>query len=129
MTNRQPESRAGPFGSEFPPFDVSVRSDRASTLVVEVQGELDLATGPILHQHLEPYQGVPERDGAPQGIVYHLSDLRFMDATGLDALLTAIDGPGPHTITVREPSPQVRRVLELVGLDSMIEDGNQSSDP
>lgn len=129
MTNRQPESRAGPFGSDFPPFDVSVRSGRAPTLVVEVQGELDLATGPILRQHLEPYRRVSGRDGAPQRIVYHLSDLHFMDATGLDALLTAIEGHGPDTITVQEPSPRVRRVLELVGLDWIIEDEKQRANP
>lgn len=44
-----------------------------------------------------------------------------MDASGLRALLTAIDGQGPETITIRNPSSQVRRLLELVDLDSMIE--------
>lgn len=125
MTNRQSGSRAGPSGFDLPPFEVSVRSDRASSLVVAVEGELDLATGPILQQHLEPYREVPERQGSLQRIVYHLSDLHFMDATGLEALLTAIDGHGPHSITVREPSRQVRRVLKLVGLDWMIEDEKQ----
>lgn len=128
MTNRQTGSRAGPYGYDFPSFEVSVRSDSA-TLMVEVEGELDLATGPILKQHLQPYNGLPESNGSPQRIVYHLSDLHFMDATGLEALLTAIDGHGPHTITVREPSRQVRRVLELLGLDSMIEDENQKANP
>lgn len=121
MTNRQPESRAGPIGNGLPPFHVSVRRDDAS-LVVEVEGELDLATGPILQQRLERYQEMPERQGSLQRIVYCLSDLRFMDATGLEALLTASEGHGPHSITVRGPSRQVRRVLELVGLDWMIED-------
>lgn len=128
MTNRPTGSRAGPFGYDFPSFEVSVRSDGASTLTVEVEGELDLATGPILKKHLEPYNGVPNGNRSPQRVVYHLSDLRFMDATGLEALLTAIEGHGPHTITVREPSSQVRRVLELVGLDSMIDDENQRAD-
>lgn len=122
MTNRQPESTAGPSGYDFPPFSVAVRSDGASSLVVEVEGELDLATGPVLQQHLGSYQEMPEREGPFPRIVYHLADLHFMDATGLEALLTAIDGHGPHSITVREPSRQVRRVFELVGLAWMIED-------
>lgn len=121
MTNTHQATRAGPFGHESPPFDVSVRSGSASALVVEVRGELDLATGPILHQHLQPYRGLPTSNGRPRRIIYQLSDLRFMDATGLRALLTAIDGHSPQTITVREPSPPVRRVFELVGLKSMIE--------
>lgn len=130
MTNKepeQPESRAGPPGYDFRPFDVSVRTDGAAHLVIEVEGELDLATGPILRQHLKPYQAVPERQDSLHRIVYHLSDLRFMDATGLQALLTAVDGHGPHTITFREPSPQVRRLLELVGLDWMIDDRNEKA--
>lgn len=122
MTNRQPESRAGPFGYDLPSFHVSVRNDGATSLVVDVEGELDLATGPILRQRLESYQQMPERQDPLQTIVFHLSHLRFMDATGLEALLTAMEGHGPHSITVRQPSPQVRRVLELVGLDWMIED-------
>lgn len=122
MTNRHTESRAGPPGYDFLPFEVAVRSDSASTLVVEVRGELDLATGPILHRHLQPYNRPPNSDGHPRRIVYELSGLRFMDACGLTALLTAVDGHGSDTITVREPSSPVRRVLELVGLGSMIED-------
>lgn len=122
MTHRQTQSTAGPPGYGFPPLHVSVQCKTASTLVISVGGELDLATGPVLHQHLEPYNGLPESDGHPQRIVYHLADLEFMDASGLAALLTAIDGHGPHTITVRKPSPLVRRVLELVDMGSMIED-------
>lgn len=122
MTSVYPESRAGPSDYLLPPFAVSVRSNGASTLVVDVRGELDLATVPMLQQHLRPFNGSPNGNGHPRKIIYQLSDLRFMDATGLTALLTAIDGHGPPTITVREPSPPVRRVLELVGLGSMIED-------
>lgn len=122
MTNRQIQSGAGPSGCGFPLLHVSVQSEAGSTLVIEVGGELDLATGPVLHRHLELYNGLPESNGRPQRIAYDLSDLRFMDASGLTALLTAIDGHGRHTITVRKPSPPVRRVLEILELDSMIEE-------
>lgn len=129
MTNRTFESAAGPPGYDFPPLDVSARSDGASALIVAVSGELDLATAPILRRHLESYNGLPKSNGHPRRIIYHLSELRFMDATGLTALLTAIDGHGRHTITVREPSPLVRRVLDLVGLASIIENADQESHP
>lgn len=124
MSNRNLRSTVGPPGYDFSHFGVSVVSDDGTLLVVEVRGELDVATGPVLHEHLEPYKALPKSDGHLRRIVYDLSDLRFMDATGLRALLTAIDGHGPNTIAVRQPSRQVRRILELVGLDSMIENPN-----
>ncbi len=122
MTVRTSESRAGPSGYDPPPFDVAVRSEESSAWVVEVRGELDLATGPMLKQHLEVYNNPSGNNGHPRRVIYLLSDLGFMDASGLHALLTAVDGHGPETITIREPSFPVRRLLELVDLDSMIEE-------
>lgn len=115
------ESGAGPSGYEPPVFGVSVRSDDPSAWVIEVRGELDLATGPMLKQHLESYNDPSGNDGHPQRIVYLLSELEFMDPSGLRALLSAVDGHA-ETITIRAPSSRVRRLLELVGLDSMIEE-------
>jgi len=117
------ESRAGPSVYDSPPLDVAVRSEESSAWVIEVRGELDLSTGPMLKQHLEPYNNPSANGGHPRRIVYLLPDLEFMDASGLHALLGAVDGHGPETITIREPSSSVCRLLELVGLHSMIEEG------
>lgn len=122
MTDIISEPRAGPSGYDTALLDVSVRSDGPSSWVVEVRGELDLFTGPLLKQHLQPYNDPSWTNGHPRRIVYLLSDLEFMDASGLNALLGAVDGYGPGTITIREPSPMVRRLLELVDLDPMIEE-------
>ncbi len=122
MTHRTSESKAGTASYDSPPFDVSVRSDDPLAWVVEVRGELDLATGPMLKQHMEPYNNPSEDDGHLRRVVYLLPGLEFIDATGLRALLDAADGRGPETITVREPSSVVCRLLELVGFDSMIEE-------
>lgn len=121
MTDTDSQPRAGPSGYDFRLLDVSVRSEDPSALVIEVRGELDLATAPILKQHLEPYSGPSGNNGNRRSIVYLLSDLAFMDLTGLNALLGAVDGNRPDTITIQEPSRQVRRLLELVGMDAMIE--------
>jgi anti-anti-sigma factor len=121
MTEIVSESRAGPSSYDPPLLDVSVRSEDPSAWVIEVRGELDLFTGPMLKQHLDPYIDPSGNDGHPRRIVYLLPELEFMDASGLRALLTAVDGHGSETITIREPSSFVCRVLELVGLDSMIE--------
>ncbi|HEU4320162.1 MAG TPA: STAS domain-containing protein [Acidimicrobiia bacterium] len=122
MTIRASEPRAGPFGHDLPPLDVAVSSEDPSAWVVTVRGELDLATGPMLKQHLEPYRDPSGSNGHRRRVIYLLPDLEFIDASGLRALLAAVDGHDPATITIREPSSLVRRVLELVGLDAMIED-------
>lgn len=122
MTIRTPESIADLSGYDSPPFDVSVRSDGPSAWVVEVRGELDLFTGPMLKRHLEPYNDPSRNNGHPRKVVYLLPELSFMDARGLHYLLNAVNGYGSATITVREPSSSVCRLLELVGLDSMIEE-------
>ena len=121
MTDRDSESRAGLSGYDPPPLDVSVRSEDPSALVIEVRGELDLCTGPMLKQQLEPFNDPSGNDG-PRRIIYVLPELEFIDASGLRALLTAVDGHSSETITIREPSSLVCRVLELVGLDSMVEE-------
>ena len=91
-------------------------------MVVEVRGDLDLATAPLLNQHLKPYTTTQNVTGQHRRrIVFLLSDVAFIDTSGLQALLGATDSHGLHTISVREPSPRVRRLLELVGMDAMIE--------
>lgn len=130
MTQVSSESRAAPSVHNPPPFGVgdptafgvAVTSEDPSAWMVEVRGELDIATGPILKQALESYNAPSGSNGHRPKLVYLLSELEFMDARGLHYLLTALDGLAPETITIREPSPFVSRVLGLVGLDSMIEE-------
>ena len=127
MTDTSFESRAARPAYGLPPFAVSVSRDEASTLLVEVRGELDIATAPTLKKHLEPYNDA-STDGRPPSIVYLLPKLDFIDSSGLQTLLTAIDGLSVETITVREPSTPVRRLLELVGMGSMIEGAGRNND-
>ena len=122
MTDTSFDSRAARPAYGLPPFTVSVRTNGPSSLLVEVRGELDIATAPILKKHLEPYNLPSGNNGRPPSIVYLLPQLDFMDSSGLQTLLTAVDGISLETITVREPSAPVRRLLELVGLGSVIED-------
>ncbi|HET9260261.1 MAG TPA: STAS domain-containing protein [Acidimicrobiia bacterium] len=122
MTVSTSVSRAGPSGYDPPNLHVSVRSEDPSAFVIEVQGELDLFTGPMLQRHLEAYNNPNGNNGHPRRVTYLLPELKFMDASGLRALLTAVDGHGSETITIREPSSSVCRLLQLAGLDSMIEE-------
>ncbi len=122
MTVSTSVSKAGPTGYDLPPLVVSVRGEDPSALVIEVQGELDLFTGPLLKRHLDSYNDPSGSNGHPRRVVYLLPALEFMDARGLHYLITAVDGHGPETITIRKPSSSVCRLLEVFGLDSMIEE-------
>jgi anti-anti-sigma factor len=110
------------LGRGPPPIDVAFKTEAPSTWVIDVRGELDLLTGPILKQHLDDYNVESGGDDHPRRIVFSLPELGFIDASGLRALLNA--GDGHSEITIRNPSAQVRRLLELVDLDSMIEPGD-----
>jgi anti-anti-sigma factor len=107
-------SMAGPASSwVVPEFSVSTRVlDREA--LVAVRGELDLATGPVLSDSVHCHDGHYER------IVFDLSDLSFIDVAGFRALLQCADEK--QVMTIRSPSPAVRRLLGLLERDSLIED-------
>ena len=97
-----------------PPFTVSVRVE-SETAIVAVGGELDLATAPILDEHLELFKGHVD------AVVFQLADLTFIDAFGLRTLLAYETSPG-QGVSMRTPSCQARRLLEIVDLESIIDD-------
>jgi anti-anti-sigma factor len=103
-------------------LDVSVRSEDRSAWMIEVRGELDLLTGQILEQRLKSHACSTGDGGHPGRIVYRLPQVEFIDVSGLDSLLAAADQHTAGSTTIRDPSPRVRRLLELVDLDSMIEE-------
>jgi anti-sigma B factor antagonist len=86
-----------------------------NTLVVRVEGELDLATAPTLWTALEQALA----DG--NQLVLDLSEVTFIDSSGLSVLIRAHQVLGPTgSLTVRSPNTQARRLFELAGIDSWI---------
>ena len=86
--------------------------------VVALRGELDACTCRGLAEHLV---------GRPGSlIVVDLSQLTFMDSSGLGAIhearREAIRGGG--NLVVCRPTPIVYRVLEITGLDTWVTDWN-----
>jgi anti-sigma B factor antagonist len=82
-------------------------------------GELDLATVPVLEDHLSPF----ENDGVA-AIMVDLRDVAFTDSTGVHALLEArqrINAGGRRFIMVGA-RPSVRRVFALTGNESLLND-------
>ena len=84
---------------------------------VALRGELDLTGAPRIEEHVQ--SALLEGDGA---YVIDLSGLRFMDSSGVNALLRArsLLGRERRDLVVICPAGPVRRVLELIGVADVL---------
>ena len=95
-----------------------VRSDRRNGVVrVVLEGELDLATVPILEEHLSSLE--------PDGVAAELIDLRdltFIDSAGLRALFAASNRArdNGHRFAVVGASEPARGLFRLSGADRLL---------
>jgi anti-sigma B factor antagonist len=94
-------------------------------LVVEVGGEVDMTSAPTLRDHLLGHIGVGE-----PCVVVDLSEVDFMDSTGLSALVVAYRQAGEigSSVVVAGAQPAVRRVLEITQLDVLLEHQDHVAD-
>lgn len=96
-------------------FEVSV-TRREGAYVVTAVGEVDVSTAPELRQRL--YE-----QPADALVVVDLSDVTFLDSTGLGVLVAALkrvrehDANGELHLVVHRP--QVSKVLEVTGLSEV----------
>jgi len=117
VVTRDLEVRGGPRVEPTPArFDVR-RVDHPLGVVLSLGGELDLATVPVLQERLDhAMRGKPT-------VVIDLSQLRFIDSSGLDLLVRAerhLRDAGVQLVLVRGPRA-VHRVFALTSLDSHFE--------
>lgn len=83
-----------------------------------VMGELDISTAPTLERAVRD-----ALDGQGGEFRLDLSQLTFMDSTGANSLLhlhKRVDGLGRRLVVV-SPTDAVRMVLEILGLDQVID--------
>ncbi len=82
-------------------------------MVLEVRGELDLASAPLLESELENGQVA-----AAKTVVLDLQGLKFIDSTGLRVILTAHDRSHERgqEFAVTRGSQQVERLLSITGV-------------
>jgi anti-sigma B factor antagonist len=100
-----------PSGSESPFRAIVTYSE--SQVVVALSGELDLAGAPQLRECFAQLA-----DEAVTQVVVDLTDLDFVDSTGLSVLVMEFhrtQAAGGSTL-MRNPSPAVMRILEITGL-------------
>lgn len=87
-------------------------------MVVRVGGEIDLATVPALRDALAAAQARHRAEGLNGPVAVDVSDVRFIDASGLGVLVAAArrGREGGGDLVLRDPSPRMYRLLELTGL-------------
>lgn len=99
------------------PFSVTVSTDGDRTTVA-LRGELDLSGVDRARQALEQAE-----EGDATLLVLDLSELDFIDSTGLEVMLRA--GRRAHDagrrLIVARPSRYVRRLLEMTAIDQTLD--------
>jgi anti-anti-sigma factor len=107
--------RPNPPGQSEPPLVAVTWEEDVAFLALS--GEIDVAAAPSLDESLDGL--IPD---LRTGLVVDLSCVTFLDSTGLAFLITAdnrVRAEGGYLI-VYSPPAQVRRLLELSGLTSVL---------
>jgi len=104
------------------PFEASAARLDDGVHVVSVRGELDLSTASELERPLE--EAVSAGDSA---VLIDLTACEFIDSTGIAVIVRAwqrldrgADGNGSGRVAICSGNDQVRRVLDVTGLDDSI---------
>ena len=82
-----------------------------------LSGELDMSTAPELSRSLSEVL-----DRQPQQVTLELGDLAFIDSTGLTLIVRTSNRLKEHhgALRLAHPTPPIRRVLEIVGLEGLL---------
>jgi anti-sigma B factor antagonist len=95
-------------------FEIKAEPRPDGVIVVRVAGEVDLTVSPELERVVV---AAPATDGV-RGVVVDLSDLRFLDSSGVHALVKGYLATRDAGLvyTVRNASGVVARVLRITGV-------------
>jgi len=106
----------GPSARHPVPFAVVEHEPEGPRAVVEVHGELDLATAPVMRRYLHVALGAGRTE-----IVADLTGVTFIDSTALAVLVgTRQRLPGGRLATVATDR-RVLTIIEVAGLDDALE--------
>jgi anti-anti-sigma factor len=104
------------------PFEATAAQLDDGVRVIAVRGELDLSTASDLEGPLD--DAVSTGDAS---VLIDLSDCEFIDSTGIALIVRAwqrldraADGDGNGRVVICSDNDQVRRVLEITGLELSI---------
>jgi anti-anti-sigma factor len=104
------------------PFEATAARLDDGVRVIAVRGELDLSTATDLEDPLE--EAVSRGDAS---VLIDLSECEFIDSTGIALIVRAwqrldraADGEGQGRVVICSDNDQVRRVLEITGIELSI---------
>jgi len=104
------------------PFEATAAKLEDGVCIVAVRGELDLGTASDLEPPLE--DAISSGDAS---VLIDLSECEFIDSTGIALIVRAwqrldraADGDGDGRVVICSDNEQVRRVLEITGLELSI---------
>ena len=87
---------------------------RDGAVIVSARGEVDMDVAPDVMAAIDPYLGVADH------LVVDLSEVTFMDSSGLGVLVASAQRVGDGRLTVVVATDRVRRVMEISGLNQLI---------
>ncbi len=104
------------------PFEATAAQLEDGVRVIAVRGELDLGTASELEGPLD--EAIAAGDAS---VLIDLTDCEFIDSTGIALIVRAwqrldraADGAGDGRVVICSYNEQVRRVLEITGLELSI---------
>jgi anti-sigma B factor antagonist len=103
------------------PFNVEVQSLDDGVRAIAITGELDQATADKLRAQLRE-----TIEGGTSALMIDMSDCSFIDSTGLGVIVEAwkdlqVRNEEGAALAICCPAAEVRRLLEVTGLDQAIE--------
>jgi anti-sigma B factor antagonist len=98
---------------EPPTVQIDMHLDPTGVQVVVLAGELDSSNAASLQERVA---SIPPEPARP--LIFDLTGLRFMDSAGIAVLIGA--AAKASSVSLRNPSPIIRRVLETTGLSSVL---------
>ena len=118
VTPPRPASSRGTHEDLAPKFDVAVDWPGRRTAVIAVRGEVHLTTAPELREHID----ATISRGAT-AIVIDLTDVQFVDSTGLSVFLAALRmlRPKDGALALVVTNPTVLRLFEITRTDATFE--------
>jgi anti-sigma B factor antagonist len=93
-------------------MQIDMHLDPIGAQVVILSGELDSSNAASLQERVA---SIPPQPAQP--LIFDLTGLRFMDSAGIAVLIGA--ATKASSVSLRNPSPIIRRVLEATGLSSV----------
>jgi stage II sporulation protein AA (anti-sigma F factor antagonist) len=91
---------------------IETHAGSSGTQIVTLRGELDSSNAASLETAVASIAAQH-----PQRLIFDLSDLGFMDSAGIAVLISTAT---KTSVSLRNPSPIIRRVLETTGLTDVL---------